>query len=185
MEIDARLLETRQERGQVLLCFTCDPYQSIDTLYQLSRQAIEVLHAHRLNVMILTKGGNRAERDFDLLTSGDWFGVTLTNLDSNLSLRWEPGAALPEERMASLRTAHAMGIKTWVSLEPVIYPEVTLEIIRQTHDFVDRFKVGKMNYHPHSRTIDWYHFASEVDALLDDLKCDYYIKEDLKKISTS
>ena len=131
--------------------------------------------------MILTKGGQRAERDFDLLTRADWFGVTLTNLDDMRSLSWEPGAALPAERIASLRRAKELGIKTWVSLEPVLYPEITLEIIGRTHSFVDIFKVGALNYNLHSKNINWHVFANQVNRLLTDLKCSYYLKDDLRK----
>jgi DNA repair photolyase len=181
IEIDAARLEFLQEKGTVLLCFTCDPYQPLDTKYQLSRGAITILHNHKMNVMILTKGGKRAERDFDLLTAEDKFGVTLTTLDSSHSLQWEPGATLPEERIDTLRKAHNLGIGTWVSLEPVIYPETALEIIRQTHTYIDMFKVGPLNYHPHSKTIDWHKFALDVEGLLKQLGCAYYLKEDLRK----
>jgi DNA repair photolyase len=99
INLDANKLKQKHEKGPVLLCFTCDPYQPIDEKYQLSRQAIQILHSSGLNVMILTKGGLRAQRDFDLLNEKDLFGVTLTNLDSAFSLKWEPGAALPVERI--------------------------------------------------------------------------------------
>ena len=178
---DTKQLQGANEKGPVLLSITCDPYQPIDEYYQLTRQAIELLHAGNLNLMILTKGGKRAERDFDLLTDDDWFGVTMTNLNDELSLKWEPGAALPEERINSLRRAGKKGIKTWVSLEPVLYPETTLEIIRRTHSFVNDFKVGTLNYHPHSRTLDWHKFATDVKKLLTELSCHYYLKEDLRK----
>ena len=178
---DAVILQEEHEVKPVLLCFTCDPYQPIDQYYQLSRQVIQVLHSHNLNVIILTKGGQRAERDFDLLTGNDWFGVTLTNLDENLSLQWEHDAALPDERINSLKRAHEMRIKTWVSLEPVLYPETALEIIRRTHGFVNEFKVGTLNYHPHAKSIDWHRFAVDAQKLLTELKCDYYLKDDLRK----
>lgn len=164
-----------------MLCFTCDPYQPIDEHFQLSRKTIQVLHSYILNVMILTKGGKRAQRDFDLLTSDDWFGVTLTNLNDELSMKWEPFAALPLERINTLRSAHEKGIKTWVSLEPVLYPEISLEIIRKTYKFVDKYKVGVLNYHIHARNIDWHKFAVDVKNLLNELHCDYYLKEDLRK----
>jgi DNA repair photolyase len=181
IEKDARKLQLVRETGPVLLCFTCDPYQPIDDQYHLTRKAIQLLHSHNINVMLLTKGGQRAERDFDLLTCNDWFGVTLTNLNDDLSLQWEPGAALPEGRINGLYRAHEKGIKTWVSLEPVLYPEVALEIIKQTHSFVDKFKVGILNYHPHSQDIDWHKFAVDVRDLLTELKCDYYLKNDLRQ----
>ena len=178
---DARKFSLVNNNGPVLLCFTCDPYQPIDEKYQITRKAIGILHYFSLDVMILTKGGQRAERDFDLLTGNDFFGVTITNLDDAMSLKWEPLAALPGERINSLRKAHEKGIKTWVSLEPVIYPDITLEIIRKSHDFVDKFKVGTLNYHPAAKGIDWHTFAINVKSLLDELGADYYLKADLRR----
>ena len=83
---DATLLQKEHESRPVLLSFTCDPYQPVDEYHQLTRQTIQILHHHNLNVTILTKGGKRAERDFDLLTHDDSFEVTLTNFDNKLSL---------------------------------------------------------------------------------------------------
>jgi len=181
VEEDAHNLQEVNEIGPVLLCFTCDPYQPIDSRFEITRKTIKILHENNLNVMILTKGGRRAERDFDLLTCDDWFGVTLTTLDNESSLKWEPGADKPDARIESLQLAHSKGIKTWVSLEPVLYPEISLTIIRETHTFVDKFKVGTLNYHPHSKNIDWAKFAHDANDLLSALHSDYYLKEDLRK----
>ncbi len=171
------------DKGNVLLCFTCDPYQPINDIHGLTRQAIEILHKNGFNVTILTKGGKRAERDFDLLGPGDEFAATLTFLDEQKSLKWEPRAAIPEERIEALRKAHELGIKTWVSLEPVIEPAESIEIIRQTHTFVDLFKVGLLNHHPRGKTIDWGKFLNDVINVLEEYGCQYYIKKDLKRYS--
>jgi DNA repair photolyase len=181
VERDAKVFQLKQHTGPVLLCFTCDPYQPIDERFQITRKTIQILHSHKITIMLLTKGGKRAERDFDLLTSQDWFGITLTCLDNILSQKWEPAAAWPEERIASLIKAHEKGIKTWISLEPVLYPDTVMEIIKKTHAFVDNFKVGTLNYHPHTQNIDWHKFAVEVNDLLNSLNCNYYLKEDLRK----
>jgi DNA repair photolyase len=174
-------IKTHPVDKPVFLCFTCDPYQPMDIETRLTRQTILLLHSAGIPVTILTKGGSRAERDFDLLTSADSFGVTLTCLTDDASLQWEPGAAIPSERISSMRKAHSIGVKTWVSLEPVIDPVQTLELIRLTADFTDLYKVGKMNYHPISKTIDWTKFAESAISLLESLEKQYYIKEDLKK----
>lgn len=176
------------EDKRVLLCFTCDPYQPIDETHQLTRRAILILHSHGFNVAILTKGGKRAERDLDLLRPGDEFATTLTFLDEQKSRRWEPQAAGPRDRIDTLKKAHEMGITTWVSLEPIIELNETLEIIRQTHTFVDLFKVGKLNYaeklpepfRSQVKDIDWRKFAKDVIAELEGLGCWYYIKKDLR-----
>ena len=59
------------------LCFTCDPYPAdIDTTP--TREIIEAIKTSGNHVQILTKGGYRAIRDFDLLDNNDYFGVTIT-----------------------------------------------------------------------------------------------------------
>jgi len=164
----------------VVLCFTCDPYQLLDVKEQVTRQAIQILHRYGHRVQILTKGGSRALRDLDLMTPGDAFATTLTCLDETTSVKWEPSAATPKNRIATIRKFHSEGIPTWASLEPVISPAYALEIIRRTHEFVDLYKIGKLNYHALAKTINWTAFAREAVKLLDSLKCKYLIKKDLK-----
>ncbi len=122
LEKDAWFAAAAGVFGNVLLCFTCDPYQPINAYHQLTRQAISILHANGFYVTILTKGGHRAEQDFDLYIPGDQFAITLTFLDEEKSRQWEPSAALPCDRMDTLQKAYDLGIETWVSLEPVIEP---------------------------------------------------------------
>jgi DNA repair photolyase len=178
--------ERRQgPREQVLLCFTCDPYPPTEREHGTTRRAIEILHEHGWTVQILTKGGTRACRDFDLLGAADAFATTLTFLDPERSLEWEPRAALPADRIDAIRKAHSAGIPTWVSLEPVIDPAEALEIIRRTHEVVDLYKVGPLNYHPATAGVDWRAFGQEVEALLRELGKGYYLKEDLRKHMTT
>lgn len=174
--------------GPVLLCFTCDAYQPLDVEVGLTRQTIEELKKAGLKVQILTKGGSRALRDLDLLTPEDAFATTLTLADNFRSKLWEPNAAPPEDRINTIKAFHRAGIPTWVSLEPVLYPDVALDLIRMTHPFVDVFKVGKLNYAgrlpPELRRevegIDWHTFGHKVEALLKSLGQEYYIKKDLR-----
>lgn len=174
------LRRTKGDGNQVLMCFSCDPYQPINDEHQLARQAIEALHFHGQNVAILTKGGWRAAVDIPALLPGDEFAVTLTCLDNPQSLRWEPGAALPQERIDTLREAHDRGIYTWVSLEPVLYPDAVYEIIERTHPFVDLYKLGTLNYHSHSRTIDWQEYGERAISMLEGLGKAIYVKHDLR-----
>lgn len=166
---------------RVLLSFTCDPYQHLDQEAGITRRAIKILHAAGLPVQVLTKGGTRALLDLDLFTPADAFATTLTLLDDAESVKWEPGAALPANRILAIQEFHAAGIPTWVSLEPALDPAVALEIIRRTHGFVDLYKVGKLNYHAHAQTIDWTAFARESVALLQSLGKAYYVKNDLAR----
>ncbi|MFA5429872.1 MAG: radical SAM protein [Candidatus Omnitrophota bacterium] len=66
------------ERRHVLLSFITDPYQPAEAEYCLTREAIKALHSYGIYVAILTKGGKRSTRDFDILTPLDIYGTSLT-----------------------------------------------------------------------------------------------------------
>jgi DNA repair photolyase len=167
------------ETRRVLLCFITDPYQKSEAESQITRKAITALHAFGLNVVILTKGGYRSMRDFDLLGPKDAYATTLTLVGSTDSLKWEPGAAVPRERIDALQEAHHRGIETWVSFEPVIFPEDTFRLLGITSKFVNHFKIGIMNYNPHGKTINWYNFGWEMKRHMDIIGAKYYFKRDL------
>ena len=179
LEKDARKYQALGVREQVMLSFTTDPYHPGNTT--LTRRTLEVLQAHGLGICTLTKGGHRALRDIDLFRPGrDAFASTLTSLDENFSLRWERDAAVPGERIGTLRAFHNAGIFTWVSLEPVIDTAATLEIIRETHEFVDLYKVGRANYMGLTKTTDWQRFTADVLQVLAETGARHYIKRDLQ-----
>ena len=166
----------------VLLSFTTDPYQPIDDDYRCTRAALIILNNNDIPVTILTKGGMRAVKDFDILSKNpnNAFSVSLTTDNPEESIAWEPGAALPVGRIESLYIAHCRGIKTWVSFEPVINPDAVIRLIQRTHSYVDLYKVGKLNYHHKAKQIDWHEFLIRVEAELDKYGKDRYIKKDLE-----
>lgn len=165
---------------RVLLSFTTDPYQQVDAELRVTRQVIQVLHEGGYFVQVLTKGGLRSLADLDLFTSRDACAATLTLVSDSASREWEPQAALPSERLYALSAFHLRGIPTWASLEPVLNPEAALELIRQTHTFVDLYKVGKLNHHPLEKRIDWQRFAVDAVELLESVGAAYYVKDDLR-----
>jgi len=166
----------------ILLSFTSDAYQPVNDKFKLTRLALNEFNRNNLTTTVLTKGGFRACQDFDLLSRNkkNTFAVTLTTDISEESLKWEPGAALPADRIESLRLAKKAGIKTWVSFEPVINPAAVIRMIKETHTFVDLFKVGKLNYHPFAKTINWSKFLNDVENILNKYQCERYIKKDLE-----
>jgi DNA repair photolyase len=74
------------------------------------------------------------------------FGATLTFPNEELRKEWEPGAASHWERVEALHEAKLKGIKTFVSIEPVIDVDQSLEAIRTSGDAVDRYNIGWVNY---------------------------------------
>lgn len=173
VEATRRQLEKEQITGKLIhLCFTCDPYPTaVDSM--ATREIIKLLKEHGNHVQILTKGSGF--RDFDLLDCEDWYGVTIS-CDNAANV--EPWAEPTFKRILDIKTAHKMGIKTWVSFEPVINADDVLEIIRDWHGIFDKVKIGKLNYH-HS-DIDWKKFGQEAEALCQSLGLDYTIKDSLR-----
>jgi DNA repair photolyase len=164
---------------QVMLSFTTDPYHPGDNAP--TRSVLAILRDHGLGFCTLTKGGSRALRDLDMFRPGrDAFASTLTSLDARFSEKWERAAASPADRINTLRAFHDAGIFTWVSLEPTLDVESSLEIVKVTHRFVDLYKVGRVNYLPMTRTTDWNAYTTRMVDLMHQLGVRHYIKKDLQ-----
>lgn len=181
IERSARGYGHRDEKRSILLCFVTDPYQPVENETKLTRKTIEMLHKYGLKVTILTKAGERAMRDFDILLPGDTFATTLTLLTIEDTVKWEPLAGQSYERIKNLKEAHNIGLETWVSLEPVIKPQDSIVLMFEAKDFVDHYKVGILNYHPHADTIDWYSFGWKIKSIMDNFGIKYYLKHDLQR----
>jgi len=176
--------QAKDER-EVLFCFSCDPYHGGDT--SPTREALRIMGEPGLHATVLTKGAWRAERDFDLLKQyGFSFGTSVVWDNDQDGANWEPGAPLISERYRVLKDAHDAGIRTWVSLEPVIDRRQALGILLDLASFVDHWKVGKVNHQPElEAAVDWAVFLHDVTDLLDSLGADYYIKRDLAVYGTT
>ena len=184
IQSDLMILQSARDKRHVHISFVGDPYdmgrrdndkpkglaQFLDddcSSDSYTRSVIKTFRANDHPFIILTKGGMLAAKDFDLYGPNDWFGVTLTFDNDTDSKKWEPGAALPADRIAALKEAHDRDIQTWVSCEPVIYPAQTLNLIETTCNLVDFFWVGKLNHYPEIEAkIDWPKFRNDVEVSL-------------------
>lgn len=171
-----RQLDREDVAGKTIhLCFTCDPYPvGCDTTP--TREVIKAIKDAGGHVQILTKGDGR--RDFDLLDSKDWYGVTISCWDEKAQ-HTEPGAVLPSKRFRTLAYAREAGIRTWASFEPVLDPDLVLRTLMGANWLCDRVKIGKLNYHPSK--VDWADFGYKAEAICQARGMDYYIKDDLRK----
>lgn len=74
-------------------------------------------------------------------------GFSLTGCDDQ-----EPGASPNYERIEAMKTLHSAGIPTWASIEPILDPQKSLEMVANTVDCCDHFKIGilsgKKSYTP-------------------------------------
>lgn len=174
----SKQIERDKITGKMIhLCFTCDPYPTgCDSTP--TREIIKILKDSGNHVQILTKG--YVARDFDLLDDNDWYGITYAGYPNRYDniVESEPGAVAPRTRLQSLRTAHELGIKTWVSCEPVLDADDVLLLLKSA-DYIDRYKIGKLNYH-HS-DIRWGSFGKEVERICISRNLNYYIKDGLRK----
>ena len=167
--VDATIWQLEREKitdKLIHLCFTCDPYPTgYDT--SITREIIKAIKDSGNHVQILTKGDG--SRDFDLLDSGDWYGITLDGAENGLAYN---------SRARSFMEACEKGINTWVSFEPVIDAYNVFTLIRKFGYFAGKIKIGKLNYHP--STINWAEFGRKAEELCKSLGIDYYIKESLR-----
>lgn len=169
VEAVKRQLQREKIIGKTIhLCFTCDPYPTgYDTT--ATREIIKAIKESGNHVQILTKGDG--SRDFDLLDNNDWYGITYDGSPH--------GVYEPSDRWADVYSAKMLGIKTWVSFEPVVNADAVLEAIEECRDIVDKVKIGKLNYWPSE--INWKEFGKRVEMLCKSLGIEYYIKDSLRK----
>jgi len=181
---DVHKMVENNDTREVFLCFTCDPLQPVCFENNLILNVIRTLELNKIKYRLLTKGGYK---EFDRIAgyiSPDLctIGSTLVFALDGESKKREPGAPATSERIGMLKAAKFMGCKTWVSLEPTWdYYNVT-ELIALTAGFVDEYKIGMLNYHPHSKDINWKQFAEMISIYCDDMDVNYVLKDDLAKL---
>lgn len=185
LRADLDELEDRHDNRLILLSFGCDPYPPPPHDSQVTRAVIKRLLERNRHFTVLTKGGTRAERDFDLLAASQRasFGCTLVFTEQKDADIWEPGAANLADRVAALRAARHRGIATWVSIEPVISPVQAIALVEQYHPLVDHWKVGKVNYLPEIEgSVDWRRFRDDITRTFNSVGADFYLKKSLSEI---
>lgn len=181
-------LDSIKDRGesitkQVLLSFTGDIYYKDSFLYGITRPVLELLNFYDVPVSILTKGGVRALVDLDIFRHFKRFqlGTTLTFDNDIDSKKWEPNAALPNDRIDMLRIASENGIRTFVSFEPVVIPEQTLHLMELAMPYTHHYKIGKWNHDKRANDINWKEFGVKAMELCNKYNKPFYIKNDLAR----
>ncbi|MBD5307615.1 MAG: hypothetical protein HDS14_08355 [Bacteroides sp.] len=129
----------------LLFSFTTDP-MLVETLY-LTICATEIALEYDIPVKILTKRADWLDSDFRLYIEEVplWktkrhlvaFGFTLTGFDEK-----EPGASLTDERIDAMRELHDLGFRTFASIEPILTPAMSRNMMAATRDFCDLYMIG-------------------------------------------
>lgn len=103
-----------------------DPYQAIEARLRLTARCLEVLAAAApRRVLVLTRSALIA-RDAALLgrLPDARAGVSLPTIDDRVRRHFEPRAASVEQRLATLATLRAAGVRTFAVVQPMLPGDV-------------------------------------------------------------
>ncbi|MDR2436965.1 MAG: DUF5131 family protein [Endomicrobium sp.] len=167
--LEKQLSKGKLKNERVHLCFGCDPYpRGHDT--SITREIIKLIKNSGNNVQILTKNIERAERDFDLLDSNDWIGITLTGEETHS----------PIDKYF-LEMAYNRNICTFISFEPILDHKKIMEYLPYIKDYVNKIAFGKLTGCKEAKSYDWKKIGRELADKAFELNILFYIKESLKK----
>lgn len=181
--LDKEIPKFKDKINVMHLCFTTDPFMyQYDDIRDLSLGVLKRFNDSHINCSVLTKGV--LPRELANFSKKNEYGITLVSLDESYREKYEPGAAPYEARIASLEYLHALGFKTWVSIEPYPTPNIISQDLNKILDkivFVDRIIFGRTNY---SKEISAYQkhkeFYNEQANIVIEFckknKIDYHIK---------
>ncbi len=150
----ARELKNIDSHAVIGLGSSTDPYQYAESRFQITRDCLTVLKRFNSTVHIITKS-DLVTRDIDLLKEMDCtVGITITGLDERMSKIAEPGAPMPEKRLAALKELVDAGVKAYVMAEPMMshiegHEAEFVEAIVSTG--TRRMEVGPVGYRPELR----------------------------------
>ncbi|MFZ5366342.1 MAG: SPL family radical SAM protein [Patescibacteria group bacterium] len=108
--------------GSIFFSSVTDPYQGLETKYQLTRKCLEILANARYQapISILTKSP-LVTRDIDLFKKLDGeVGLTVTSMGDPITRLLETHAPPHQARIRALKDLHQAGIKTYTFVGPLL-----------------------------------------------------------------
>ena len=151
----------------VLFSFATDPCATPEAV-SLLKKVLPICEEHRLKVAVLTKNPQATRSMWPMFARQGWhLGTTICFLDERDREWWEPGAPTIESRRRAIMDARALGIFTFVSIEPVLHIDHGIEVIKAVRDEFDLVKVGKWNHDPRANGMDWTRLLREARVLLE------------------
>jgi len=112
---------SRKNPEKVWISGVCDPYQPLESKYQLTRQCLEILAHHDWPVVIQTRSP-LALRDMEIMKRGRdcEVGFSITTADENIRYLFEPNAPPISARVKALDELHQAGIRTFAMIAPML-----------------------------------------------------------------
>ena len=140
-----RLEVNKKKRGTVWVSGVCDPYQPLETRFNLTRQCLEILVHSEWPVRVQTRS-HLVLRDMDILREAHDLevGLTVTTADDSIRTLFEPRAPAIEDRLKALEELHRNGVRTFAMVAPMLPGAAELgELLAGK---VDYLLVDRMNY---------------------------------------
>ncbi len=161
--------------GRVWISGVCDPYQPLETKYELTRKCLEILVQHDWPVTIQTKSA-LVLRDAKLLREIKKIeaGLTVTTGDEGIRQLFEPNAPSIGERIRALEELRLAGIRTFAMIAPML-PGAE-ELVTMLGAKVDYVLIDRMNYHYG----DWVY----REYKLEDAMCDHFFYRKSKELAS-
>jgi DNA repair photolyase len=115
------VLDRELDRVRKLVVFVSsasDPYQPVEAKFRITRKVLQILSNHQFPVLLLTRSP-LVLRDMDVLKQLDWVrvGFSISTVPTRF---YEPGVPSVDRRLQALYTLRDNGIKTWISMAPII-----------------------------------------------------------------
>ena len=162
---------------EIHLTFLGDCYQPAELDLEITRKIIIALIDYNLPFTILTKSP-LILRDVDLLGPYKHFraGFSFTTIDQDEADLWEPGCRPVADRISALRQFARFGKLVWISLEPVMRIESTINVIHELKTLPEGYWIGALNHFPPPEPINKFHARQRIGAALDSYECTHKFK---------
>lgn len=136
----------KKKKDQVWISGVCDPYQPLESKYELTRECLKILINHNWPIRIQTKSPS-VLRDMDVIAQSNdcEVGLSITTADDEIRKLFEPEAPAIINRIKALNELHSSGIRTYAMIAPILPgSEMLMDLLEGK---VDAIFVDRMNYH--------------------------------------
>ncbi len=135
----------RKRMGRVWVSGVCDPYQTAEKKYKLTRKCLEILAENQWPVTIQTKSP-LVLRDIDILErfNGIEVGFSIATADEKIRKLFEAGTPPIKERIHVLNVLHSRGIRTFAMIAPLLPGADGL--LEELSGKVDHVLIDRLNY---------------------------------------
>jgi len=143
-EVLAREIK-KKRMGRIWVSGVCDPYQSVEKRYRLTRSCLEILLENQWPVTVQTKSA-LVLRDIEIMENikDIEVGFSITTANEKIRRLFEPGASPIKERIYALDILHSREIQTFAMIAPLLPGADGL--IEELTGKVDHVLIDRLNY---------------------------------------